>query len=143
MDPAEAEIRTALAIAESALTCDVPAGTEFSRDDARGRAAAKRPALIISLYAPSMHRGQMELLSRLAALAAHKGAPLLLILMRSPYDAPKLLETVERITKEAPTILCAFEYTELSAMTVAAFLAGGHDAKGKCPVSLPWRKSGT
>jgi beta-N-acetylhexosaminidase len=119
LDPSVEEIDAALAQASSSL------GNKSS------------VSLALSLSAPLAHEGQVELLARCAKLAASKKAKFLVFLMRSPYDAPELARLCARASGVDATILAAYEYTELSAASVADYLAGEFEAKGVCPVTLP------
>lgn len=116
IDPSEADISEALETAGLALG---PGGT-----------------LALSLYSPFGHRGQVELMRQCARLMAERGGSLVLLVMRSPYDAPRLAKICSEASGQEPTFLAAYEYTRLSAASMATFLAGQSPASGRCPVSL-------
>lgn len=120
-DPSDAEIDAALAVIE----------TGIARRDAGGQTI-----VAISLFAPFAHEGQKRLLSRCAKLAAGNTSPLLLFLMRSPYDCTELVALCKNSGGTDPTVIAAYEYTELSAISVADFLTGKYGAEGVCPVTI-------
>jgi hypothetical protein len=57
--------------------------------------------------------------------------------MRSPYDAAGIAELCVREAGVEPMIIAAYEYTDLSAESMAGYLAGEFEARGVCPVTLP------
>ncbi|MCE1196705.1 glycoside hydrolase family 3 protein, partial [bacterium] len=77
-DPGDADIEKAL----SAALRVAPRGDESG--DAR--------AIAMTLFAPFAHEGQAKLVARCSELAGRLGSPLILALMRSPYDAGPLAE---------------------------------------------------
>ncbi len=89
------------------------------------------------MVAPLAHKGQIELLSRCAKLAGGMKARLCVVLMRSPYDAAEIAERCVREADVEPMVIAAYEYTDLSAESMAGYLAGEFEARGVCPVTLP------
>lgn len=137
VDPSDAEIAGAMQ-----FTCSIleQAFSSFSQAVAGKGKPEKRAGkwnLALSLVAPFTHRGQIELLVKCASLSARMKVPLLLILMRSPYDATKLADLCDSETGAEASVIAAYEYTELSAASLAGYLAGEFDARGACPITLP------
>lgn len=67
-------------------------------------------AAVVGTYQGHLHRGQLEVVRRIAAL----GIPTICAAMRDPYDVDQLPDSVGKI--------CAFEYSEASIREVAARL---------------------
>lgn len=122
-DPGDAEMGRALTAIQSAA--------------ARNAESGERGAIAITLFAPLVHEGQTRLVSRCAALAGRFNSPLILALMRSPYDTGTLAEICAANSAHDPLIVAAYEYTEQSASSMADFLAGRIMAEGACPVRIP------
>lgn len=118
-EPGEAELDSALAAAEGLFSRPCP--------------AEGRPVLVLGLYNPKTHPGQVELLKRLARLAAARGRPLALVSMRSPYDAAWLADSAAAEGSAPPAVLCSYEYSACSATSVAEFLTGLIRAEGRLP----------
>ncbi|HWP68034.1 MAG TPA: glycoside hydrolase family 3 protein, partial [Rectinemataceae bacterium] len=137
VDPSEAEISGAVEFAESILEQALSLFSRTAAGDGRLEKKAGKRNLALSLVAPFAHRGQIELLTQCASLSARMKAPLLLILMRSPYDATKLVGLSDSETGAEASVIAAYEYTELSAASLAEYLAGGFEARGVCPITLP------
>jgi hypothetical protein len=95
-----------------------------------GRVGSK--PVVVGVYAMPRHPGQERLVRRLAAACAEKAVPLAFISMREPYDAG----IIARFGGTGCAVLCAYEYTNLSARAVARVLAGSATAPGACPVRL-------
>lgn len=72
--------------------------------------AASASAAVIGTYQGHLHRGQLEVVNRIAAL----GIPTICVALRNPYDVDLLSENVGKV--------CAFEYSESSVQAVAALL---------------------
>lgn len=121
-DPGDADIERAL----SAIRCVAAQGAE----------SGESRAIAMTLFAPLAHEGQMRLVARCAELAGRANSPLVLALMRSPYDAGPLAEVCAAQGALDLRILGAYEYTELSASSVVEFLARRHGAEGVCPVKI-------
>jgi hypothetical protein len=98
----------------------------------------ERFALALSLFAPFSHEGQLELLALCADYAAKHAGRLVVFLMRSPYDYEEVLVRCREAGLEDASILvlATYEYTSLSAHSVAEFLVGNCKAKGVCPVTV-------
>lgn len=98
----------------------------------------ERFALALSLFAPFSHEGQLELLALCADYAAKHAGRLVVFLMRSPYDYEEVLVRCRESGLEDANILvlATYEYTSLSAHSVAEFLVGNCKAKGVCPVTV-------
>lgn len=122
-DPGDVDIERALDAIRSAATLDAKPG--------------ESRAVAITLFAPLAHEGQTRLVASCAELAGRVNLSLILALMRSPYDAKVLAEICDAHGSPDPTIVAAYEYTELSARSVAEFLAGRIKAEGACPVKVP------
>lgn len=122
-DPGDADIEKALA--------------EVRRAAAQGAESGDVRAIAITLFAPLAHQGQLRLVALCAELAGRSGSRLVLALMRSPYDAAQLAELCAAHGAPSLSILGAYEYTELSASSLADFLTGRRRAEGACPVKIP------
>ncbi|HOV94622.1 MAG TPA: glycoside hydrolase family 3 N-terminal domain-containing protein [Spirochaetales bacterium] len=98
----------------------------------------ERFALALSLFAPFSHNGQFELLALCADYAAKHGSKLIVFLMRSPYDYEDVLVRCREagVPDADILVLAAYEYTSLSAHSVAEFLLGNCKTKGVCPVTV-------
>jgi len=88
--------------------------------------------VIISVYAMSRYPEQERLVQRMTAACAGKGVPLAFISMREPYDA----RIIVRSGGGNHAVLCAYEYTNLSARAIARVLAGTATVRGSCPVRI-------
>lgn len=99
---------------------------------ARAVAAAEGRDVVALIHNASSHPAQVELVEALARRAAEGARVLGIVSTRSPYDAALFRGAASK----AP-FLCAFEYTRLSAASIAAFLDGSSPARGACPVRLP------
>ncbi|HWR10846.1 MAG TPA: glycoside hydrolase family 3 protein [Rectinemataceae bacterium] len=121
-DPDDADMERAL----SAIRC-------FAT---RGAKPGEINAIAMALFAPLAHEGQTRLVARCAELAGRSNSPLILALMRSPYDAAPLVRTCAAHGAPDPIVVAAYEYTGLSASSVADFLAGRCRAEGACPVKI-------
>lgn len=97
---------------------------------------SKELTLALSLFAPFSHKSQLDLLGLFAAYAAKRDTRLIIFLMRSPYDCQGILDLCKEHGCSTPQILAAYEYTSLSAHSVAEFLAGTCKATGVCPVTI-------
>jgi hypothetical protein len=98
----------------------------------------ERFALALSLFAPFSHNGQPELLALCADYAAKHASKLIVFLMRSPYDYEDVLVRCREagVPDADILILAAYEYSSLSAHSVAEFLLGNCKAMGVCPVTV-------
>lgn len=85
----------------------------------------------MGVHALSRHGGQAELAARLSESCRRRGEALAFVLTRDPYDARRLRD----ITGLDRAILCAYEYSALSARAIAETLVGGASPRGLCPVS--------
>ncbi len=121
-DPDDADMERAL----STAGCVVAQGVE----------AGEKRAIALALFAPLAHEGQTRLVARCAELAGRSNSPLVLALMRSPYDVAPLVRACAASGVPDPLVVAAYEYTELSASSVADFLAGRCRAAGACPVKI-------
>lgn len=72
--------------------------------------AAGASAAVIGTYQGHLHRGQIEVVDRIAAL----GIPTICVALRNPYDVDLLPDCVGKV--------CAYEYSEESIQAVAALL---------------------
>lgn len=122
LDPSDADIERAL----SAIRCVATQGAE----------SGEIRAIAITLFAPLAHEGQTRLIARCAELAGRFGSLLVIALMRSPYDAASLAGACAAHGAPNPIVVAAYEYTGLSASSVADFLAGRCRAEGACPVKI-------
>ena len=121
-----------------------PAPSDAEIDQVAARSVAERAddtaqssaCLALSLFAPLAHEGQIKLLARCARLMAEGRSPFLLFLMRSPYDCGELTELCKKNDGADPSVIAAYEYTELSANSVVDFLLGKSGATGICPVTI-------
>jgi beta-N-acetylhexosaminidase len=98
--------------------------------------------LVVGLYNPKTHPGQVALLTGLAPLAARYGRRLGFVLMRSPYDAEWLASMIRSVPSASllePSMLCSYEYSALSARSVAAFVLGLVRAEGRLPSGIHHR----
>ena len=93
-------------------------------------AAGSRP-VVMGSYSLARHPAQAALAEALAAACDEAGVPLGFVATREPYDAAAL----SSLGGEERAVLCAYEYTELSARAVARALSGAIVPTGKCPVS--------
>jgi hypothetical protein len=100
---------------------------------ARPCAADHKPGVVVGLYNPKTHPGQLELLRTLARLAARQGRPLAIVSTRSPYDSAWLADMVKAEGAASPAVLCCYEYTACAAESVAEFLSGRIRAEGRLP----------
>lgn len=82
-----------------------------------------RDAVVLALYNARFRAGQVELLRALKA----QGHTLVAVLLGGPYDAAQ--------AEPADTVIAAYEYTTLSAASVADALKTGK-FNGKLPISL-------
>ena len=78
---------------------------------------------MLGLYNCRFRETQQALLAQLEEL----GKPLTVVLLGAPYDAAHV--------RNADALLCSFEYTPLSTLTMAEALAEG-TYRGKMPVKL-------
>lgn len=132
-DPEPELIRETLAKAESLMS------TSASPD----------MGIVLGLYNPKAHPAQLELVRGFAAIAAKCHRRFGLVSMRSPYDAAPLSEmALEAARKaagqpgcDAPSVLCAYEYSPLSAKMVADFIEGRIRADGRLPSGVYPRSS--
>ncbi|MBL8966692.1 MAG: hypothetical protein JNG85_06760, partial [Spirochaetaceae bacterium] len=124
---AEAIARRGLPLDSLTLSVD-PRPEEIAAALERGRGRD----IVVGVYSASGHPTQLELVRALARQAAATGTKLGLVSMRSPYDAAPLLAAAAPL---APAVLCAYEYTALSAGSVADHLSGTVRAGGRCPVA--------
>lgn len=89
---------------------------QMSHDPADGEIAAlvsqaaNASAVVIGTYQGHLHRGQLEVVNRIAAL----GIPTICVALRNPYDVDLLPDKVGKV--------CAYEYSEASIQSVAALL---------------------
>jgi hypothetical protein len=123
-DPKPEEIEAALDLMEK------------SAEEGRKSESGVYPRLALALPSPFSLAGQLSLLERCLEFSARRREPLLVVLMRSPYDLRSLLRLVEAKGAPAPLVLCSYEYSESSAAALAAYLAGKAEAPGKCPARL-------
>jgi len=124
-------VSDALAEAGSTLECAVlPCDPGDEAIEALAGRVGPKPVLV-GVYAMSRHPGQERLVRRLVTACAEKAVPLAFVLMREPYDAG----IIARSGGSGCAMLCAYEYTNLSAHAVARVLAGNATAPGACPVS--------
>lgn len=72
--------------------------------------AAGASAAVIGTYQGHLHRGQLEVVNRIAAL----GIPTICVALRDPYDVDSLPRAVGKV--------CLYEYSEASLRAVAALL---------------------
>lgn len=137
IDPSATEIVEAMDYAQSTLEQGLAA--EFGGERVAPGVAkiGAKPTIALSMVSPLSHKGQIELLSRCARLAGKMKTRLCVALMRSPYDAAGIAELCVREAGVEPMIIAAYEYTELSAESMAGYLAGEFEARGVCPVTLP------
>ncbi len=127
-----ATVSDALAEAGSSLECVVlPCDPDDAAIEAlAGRVGAK--PVVVGVYAMSRYPGQERLVRRMIAACAEKEVPLAFIAMREPYDA----SIIKRCSGGTCAVLCAYEYTNLSARAVARVLAGTATTPGVCPVRV-------
>ncbi len=118
-------------IAAEPSEADIAAAMEWA-----GKAPGPGGTLALSLYSPFGHKGQVELLRRCVLLAVEKEWSLSLLVMRSPYDAPRIIDICGDAAFKGLSLIAAYEYTKLSAASMAGFLSGRWPASGSCPVSL-------
>ncbi len=83
--------------------------------------------VVFGLHNAASDPVQKELASEVRRRCAALDSPFACIATRSPYDA--------RLFPDAACV-CAYEYTALSARSVAAFLNGAIGATGHCPVTI-------
>lgn len=127
-----ATVSDALAEAGSSLECVVlPCDPDDAAIEALAGRVGTKP-VIIGLYAMSRYPGQERLARRMIAVCSEKEVPLAFISMREPYDAG----IIARCGGGACAVLCAYEYTDLSARAVARVLAGTATTHGVCPVRV-------
>ncbi len=126
VEPSPDEIKDTLAKAKAMLGKSV--GTEMG--------------IVLGVYNPMAHPGQLELVRAVAGLAARRQRRFALVSTRSPYDAAKLAVMAHESAREAvgasgnaaaPSVLCVYEYSPLSAKAVADFLEGRIRAEGRLP----------
>ena len=137
IDPSAAEIEEAMGYAQSVFGQGF---ATWSGGEGVAPGVARigaEPTIALSMVAPLAHKGQIELLSRCAKLAGGVKARLCVVLMRSPYEASAIAERCVREAGVEPMVLAAYEYTDLSAESIAGYLAGEFEARGICPVTLP------
>lgn len=87
--------------------------------------------VVIGVYAMARHPSQAKLVEAVRAVCDERGLPLAFLSMREPYDAAALVT----LGGTARAVLCAYEYTSLSARAVARVLTGHDRPRGRCPVS--------
>jgi beta-N-acetylhexosaminidase len=79
---------------------------------------------VLAVYNARFRRSQQEILRELEA----QGKPLVVLMLGAPYDAP--------LIHNAQCVICAYEYTYLSANTLLSALETG-EFPGYLPVKLP------
>jgi beta-N-acetylhexosaminidase len=79
---------------------------------------------VLAVYNARFRRSQQEILRELEA----QGKPLVVLMLGAPYDAP--------LIHNAQCVICAYEYTYLSANTLLSALETG-EFPGHLPVKLP------
>ncbi|MHB0895999.1 MAG: glycoside hydrolase family 3 protein [Spirochaetales bacterium] len=137
IDPSTGEIAEVMDYAHSTLEQGFSARLGDVGVAAGAAKIGAKPAIALSLIAPLLHKGQIELLIQCARLAGKMKTRLCVALMRSPYDAAGIAELCVREAGVEPMIIAAYEYTDLSAESMAGYLAGEFEARGVCPVTLP------
>lgn len=137
IDPSAAKIAEAMDFARLILKQSNGAGFDGERDALGVAQISAKPSIALSMVAPLAHKGQLELLSRCARLAGELKTRLCVVLMRSPYDAAEISGLCVREAGFEPMVIAAYEYTDLSAASMAAYLSGEFEARGVCPVTLP------
>ena len=122
----------AASLAAAGSSLEVVEATVDPDEEAIARAVAGVGSgpVFIGIYSMQRHPAQETLVRRVAAACAEKGAPLAFVSMRDPYDAAGLA----RLGLGGSAVLCAYEYTSLSASAVARVLSGAVAATGSCPV---------
>lgn len=88
--------------------------------------------VVIGVYAMARHPAQAALVEAVRAACDARGLTLSFVSMREPYDAAALVA----LGGKARAVLCAYEYTSLSARAVARVLSGVDEPRGRCPVSI-------
>lgn len=126
LNPEGKDIEAALSCAERCLSAPASAIPETEA----------KPALILALHAPMLHSGQMKLVQASFRFAMDRSCPLLVVLTRSPYDAPSIVKEAARAHLPTPTIVCSYEYSEMSVASIVAFLTGRLEPNGICPVAV-------
>jgi len=86
--------------------------------------------VVVGVYAMARHPSQAALLEAVRAACDARGLSLSFVSMREPYDATALVA----LGGKARAVLCAYEYTSLSARAVARVLSGADTPHGLCPV---------
>jgi len=137
IDPSATEIAEAMGYAQSTFEQGFAAWSDGEGVAPGVARIGAKPTIALSMVAPLAHKGQIELLSRCAKLAGGMKARLCVVLMRSPYDAAEIAERCVREADVEPMVIAAYEYTDLSAESMAGYLAGEFEARGVCPVTLP------
>ena len=79
---------------------------------------------VLAVYNARFRRSQQEILRELES----QGKPLVVLMLGAPYDAP--------LIRNAQCVICAYEYTYLSANTLLSALETG-EFPGHLPVKLP------
>jgi beta-N-acetylhexosaminidase len=88
--------------------------------------------VVIGVYAMARHPAQAVLVEAVRVACDARGLSLSFVSMREPYDAAALVA----LGGKARAVLCAYEYTSLSAHAVARVLSGIDEPRGRCPVSI-------
>jgi hypothetical protein len=78
----------------------------------------------------------MELVQTAIRFAQRISCPFMVILTRNPYDASVIEKEAALIHLPAPTIICSYEYSEVSVTSIVDFLTGKLEARGICPVTI-------
>lgn len=86
--------------------------------------------VVVGVYAMARHPAQAALVEAVRVACDARGLALSFVSMREPYDAAALVT----LGGKARAVLCAYEYTSLSARAVARVLMGVDAPHGRCPV---------